>query len=785
MSTQPNNSLRKIKGHFSVLSGMLIRSLYLSLWIFLCGLAACNNSAPANPAPEPTQLEQTPPTTTAPIPSPTLQKEETVFEKAAAGDIHATRYLLDQNRIESDESKLGEIRKAILQSAESGNHAAQLELGALLQDRKAGWDDPAQELADFEKKVANGDPDAALFLHYFYQNGIGTQVDIKQSQNWLKKSADLNHPVAQYLLGIKYLTGNGVEKKPEEAARLIKKAASKDFPSAQAQLASLYRTGAGGFEVDYKKAFEFAVKADEKNEPDGSVELGVLHEWGLGVPKNSKKAQALFIKASAQGYSEALGFLALSYARNNEYKKSLNIANEGDKKGDILSKSVLAGIYYSGFGVEKNFDKAKLLATESANKDNAMGQYILGEIIFQSRKSENYKAEAVKWWTKAAEQKNLGSISSLNRLGRYYLFDANKYDASKSFAFFKEAADLGDEYGKLNVARAYISGAGVEKNSPKAVEILTELSKKGNAEALSELAYCYNRGDGVVKNQAEALVCLYLSNANGANWNEQLIADLERRLSPQSVVLCQQKAEQIFLRQNYERDEGFQNGGDSNTPKSSEPTRKLPEPAGSGILISKDGLIVTAYHVIENAKGVAIKTSKGAFNVRILAADKPNDLALLQIKDSKGEFTAAPLAPSAKVKLGQTVFTLGFPNSALQGFNVKMTKGEISSTSGIQDDPRQFQISVPVQPGNSGGALFDEHGNVIGIVVAKLNEKVAKEITGNSPQNVNYAVKSSYVFPLIEQSDSQSAPPNEETNLKFEEVVEKVKESCVMVLTEE
>ena len=783
MSTQPDNSLRKTKGRFSVLSGMIIRSLYLSLWIFLCGLTACDNSAPTNPTPKSTQPEQTPPITSAPIPSPTPHKEETVFEKAATGDIHATRYLVDQNRLEKDETKLDEIRKAIRQSAESGNHVAQLELNTLLQDQKIRWDEPAQALLEFEKKVTNDDPDAALFLHYFYKNGIGTRVDIEQSQNWLKKSTEFNHPVAQYLLGVKYLTGNGTEKKPEEAVRLIEKSANKDFPPAQAQLANFYRTGVGGLEVDYKKAFEFAVKADEVNEPDGSVELGVLHEWGMGVPKNSKKAEALFIKASTQGYLEALGFLALNYAKNDKYSKSLAIANEGEKKGDILSKSVLAAIYYSGFGVEKNFEKARHLATETANKESALGQWILGEIIFESRKGQNYKAEAVRWWTKAAEQKNVGA---LNRLGRYYLFDANKKDAAKSFTFFKEASDLGDEYGKVNVARAYISGDGVEKNSPKAVEILTDLSKKGNAEALSELAYCYNRGNGVVKNQAEALVYLYLSNANGANWNEQIIADLERRLSPQSIVLCQQKAEQIFLKQKYESEEGFQHGGASNAPKSGEPSRKLPEPAGSGILISKDGLIVTAYHVIENAKGVAVKTSKGAFNVRVLAADKPNDLVLLQIKDAKGEFTAAPLAPSAKVKLGQTVFTLGFPNSALQGFNVKMTKGEISSTSGIQDDPRQFQISVPVQPGNSGGALLDEQGNVIGIVVAKLSETVAKKYTGNTPENVNYAVKSSYVFPLVEQTDSKPLIQREQTPpSKLEDIVESIKDACVMVLVEE
>jgi S1-C subfamily serine protease len=171
--------------------------------------------------------------------------------------------------------------------------------------------------------------------------------------------------------------------------------------------------------------------------------------------------------------------------------------------------------------------------------------------------------------------------------------------------------------------------------------------------------------------------------------------------------------------------------------------------------------------------------------VKILAVDKLNDLALLKVKDPIGEMPAAPLAPSAKMKLGQTVFTLGFPNSDLQGFNVKMTKGEISSTTGLQDDPRQFQISVPLQPGNSGGALFDDQGNIIGIVVAKLSESVAKKYTGNTPENVNYAVKSSYVFPLIEQSKTQLNSPIEGPVPKLEDVVERIKDACVMVLVEE
>jgi serine protease Do len=76
--------------------------------------------------------------------------------------------------------------------------------------------------------------------------------------------------------------------------------------------------------------------------------------------------------------------------------------------------------------------------------------------------------------------------------------------------------------------------------------------------------------------------------------------------------------------------------------------------------------------------------------------------------------------------LGNAVATVGFPNIGMQGFAPKLAKGKIASLSGAADDPRYFQISVPVQPGNSGGALVDEHGNVVGVVSAKLDASAAR-----------------------------------------------------------
>ena len=118
---------------------------------------------------------------------------------------------------------------------------------------------------------------------------------------------------------------------------------------------------------------------------------------------------------------------------------------------------------------------------------------------------------------------------------------------------------------------------------------------------------------------------------------------------------------------------------------------------------------------------------------------------------------------SRSVRLGATAATVGFPNTGLQGFAPKLAKGEIASLAGAQDDARHFQISAPIQPGNSGGALVDERGNVIGVVVAKLSQRAALASSGALAENVNYAVKSSYLLSFLESVPEVAAKLNAES----------------------
>ena len=159
--------------------------------------------------------------------------------------------------------------------------------------------------------------------------------------------------------------------------------------------------------------------------------------------------------------------------------------------------------------------------------------------------------------------------------------------------------------------------------------------------------------------------------------------------------------------------------------------------------------------------------------------------APIAVAFAKGErFAALPVAASRAVKLGGTVATVGFPNIGLQGFAPKFAKGEIAALSGAQDDAKYFQISVPVQPGNSGGALVDEHGNVVGIVSAKLSARAALAKSGALPENVNYAVKSSFLLSFLESVPEVSAKlkePNTKER-KFDDVVKDAEKAAVFVL---
>lgn len=169
---------------------------------------------------------------------------------------------------------------------------------------------------------------------------------------------------------------------------------------------------------------------------------------------------------------------------------------------------------------------------------------------------------------------------------------------------------------------------------------------------------------------------------------------------------------------------------------------------GSGVLISKSGLIVTNYHVIEDTNELEVDINQGgetsSYKAQVLLKDKVNDLAIVQLTESNSlNISSIPFSINRSLSdVGTKIYAYGYPMAlTAMGKELKVTDGMINSKTGFDGDITTYQISAPIQGGNSGGPLFDDKGNLIGINTAGLKKTIA--------DNVGYSVKANYIFNLL------------------------------------
>lgn len=206
--------------------------------------------------------------------------------------------------------------------------------------------------------------------------------------------------------------------------------------------------------------------------------------------------------------------------------------------------------------------------------------------------------------------------------------------------------------------------------------------------------------------------------------------------SPSLLSFTLQNGRKILLVKLYPKTSNSETFSSSNNEKSS----------GTGFAISTNGYIVTNHHVIDKAKSIEVKGVNGnsskKLNAELVVSDEKNDLAIIKINDPL--FSSLGSIPytvrQGVADVGESVFVLGYPLTSSMGEEVKLTNGIVSSKTGFQGDISTYQISAPVQPGNSGGPLFDKNGNLIGVVNAKHT----------MAENAGYAIKFNYVKNLIE-----------------------------------
>ncbi len=194
---------------------------------------------------------------------------------------------------------------------------------------------------------------------------------------------------------------------------------------------------------------------------------------------------------------------------------------------------------------------------------------------------------------------------------------------------------------------------------------------------------------------------------------------------------------------------------------------------GTGFFVSSQGHVLTNHHVVENCGAISVALDGTlSQSARVIARDSKNDLALL---------TTSGLKPSAVpnlrtgVRLGESIFVYGFPLAGLLASSGNFTIGNVTAVAGLGDDTTMIQMSAPVQPGNSGGPVLDQHGNVVAVVVSKLNALRIAKVTSDIPQNVNFAIKSLIAMGFMEAGNVNASAAASTAKLETTQIAERAR----------
>jgi TPR repeat protein len=514
----------------------------------------------------------------------------------------------------------------------------------------------------------------------------------------------------------------------------IKSKAENGNSAAQSMLGYDYFSG-HGVSQDYTEAVNWYRKAAEQGNVLAQYNLGVCFRDGLGVTQDPYEAAKWLRKAAESGFAQAQYNLGVLYSDGQgvaqDYGQAAILFQKASDHGIPEAEYNLGVSYENGQGVKQDYKLAMNWFQKAADHGIALAQYNLGVHYDTGRGVQTNYIEAMKWYSKAANQ--------------------------------------GDAIAQYSIGIGYYEGKGTIQDYMQAVEWFRRSSDQGYSTAQCMLGFCYEIGLGVTQNYLNAYIWFSLAASQGSKEALQERDIDASHLSQDEIAEGQRRAATFVPRIET-----------VNTSSDNAVSPESPTATGTGFFITDDGFLISNYHVVKGAAKVRVLTSSGLIDVKIVLLDAANDLALLK---AEGKFSALPILPSRSVQLGSVVATVGFPDIDLQGLSPKLAKGEIASLSGAADDPRYFQISVPLQPGNSGGPLVDERGNVIGVVSARLDDLLALTASGALPENVNYAVKSGFLLSFLESVPSVSSKletPNT-ADEKFEDVVKAAQNASVLV----
>ncbi len=193
--------------------------------------------------------------------------------------------------------------------------------------------------------------------------------------------------------------------------------------------------------------------------------------------------------------------------------------------------------------------------------------------------------------------------------------------------------------------------------------------------------------------------------------------------------------------------------------------RNAASTSATGFFINENGSIVTAAHAVKSCQTLSATVNGRVVPVNLSRRDAVNDLALLHLGGSSPYYLK--IRGGERLRAGDDIVSVGYPLRGILADEANITSGVVSALAGLGNDSRYIQITSPVQPGNSGGPLLDRSGLLVGVVIAKLDALRMVKISGDIPQNVNFAIRGSIVQAFLEANDVlfERVQPGEEMSV--------------------
>jgi len=585
------------------------------------------------------------------------------------------------------------------------------------------------------------------------EDGKDVSQDFTKALKRYRKAAEQGEINAQYSLGTIYYVGKDVPQDYAEAFKWYRKAAEIGLADAQFFLGAMYYNGEG-VPQNYAKGLKWYRKAAEQGEINAQYSLGIIYYNGEGVPQNYAEAAKWYQKAAEQGIADAQFNLGNMYYKGEgvpqNYVKAAEWYRKADEQGYAKAQCMLASIYTFGKGVPQDFVKSVEWNRKAAEQGNDNAQYLLG-LAYETGTgvSQDY-TKAAEWYRKATEQ---GFTNARFRLGK--LLEKTDYPGWKCLNI------SGTEYFFINKNKIRQQGNLVWY---WAMRVSFQESHSGIKYTKSSwVADCDSARSGLVG---------YIKyDSNGEIIDSHTFKESEMVMHPAAPGSMGESTLEYAC-----------SHAKAGTYKKEE-TAKTGPCFGTGWPVAS-GFVVTNNHVVVGRNQITLIRPDGVkIPARIAAHDAFNDLALLKVEDTGLLPAALPLSSKPAV-LGEKVITIGYPHPDLLGVKPKLTEGVINSTSGLGDDPRALQISVPVQAGNSGGPLVNMEGKVVGIITSKLDAVKMFKWTGDLPQNINYSIKISYLKGLL-SSVSQKQRIDTLAPFKYvsvQELTKEIRNSVLMIM---